>query len=149
LEEVLEEATNKVIVFIPFLHTIEVVKKFLDSKGYSNEVIQGSVPSSERANIIRRFQQATDPRVLLLQPASTSHGITLTAADTIVFWSPIVSVETYLQCIGRINRVGQVNKMLVIHLQGSEVERRVYRMLQGKVDNHIKLVDLYKQELGI
>ena len=58
-----------------------------------------------------------------------------------------MSVETYLQCIARIDRVGQKNKMTVVHLQGSEIERRVYGMLQGKVDNHTKLVDLYKQEL--
>ena len=35
--------------------------------------------------------------------------------------------------------------MTVVHLQGAEVERRVYQMLQGKVDSHEKLVDLYKQ----
>ena len=73
--------------------------------------------------------------------------MTLTAADTVVFWSPVMSVETYLQCIARIDRVGQQNKMTVVHLQGSEIERKVYAMLQGKVDSHQKLVDLYKQEL--
>ncbi len=52
-----------------------------------------------------------------------------------------------MQCIGRIDRVGQQNKMTVVHLQGSEAERKVYQMLQGKVDSHLKLVDLYKQEL--
>ena len=58
-----------------------------------------------------------------------------------------MSVETYIQCIARIDRVGQVNHMTVVHLQGSEVERKMYTMLQGKVDMHEKLVDLYKQEL--
>jgi SNF2 family DNA or RNA helicase len=86
--------------------------------------------------------------VLLVQPQSASHGVTLTAADTIVFWSPVMSVETYLQCVARIDRVGQKNKMTVIHLQGSEVERRMYKMLQGKVDMHEKLVDLYNAEIG-
>jgi len=42
-----------------------------------------------------------------------------------------------------------VNSMTVVHLQGSEVERKMYEMLRGKVSNHEKLVDLYKQELGI
>ena len=60
---------------------------------------------------------------------------------------PVMSVETYLQCIARIDRVGQKNKMTVIHLQGSEVERRMYRMLQNKVDMHEQLVDLYRQEI--
>jgi hypothetical protein len=59
-----------------------------------------------------------------------------------------MSVETYLQCIARIDRVGQKNRMTVVHLQGSEVERKMYRMLQSKVDSHEKLIDLYKSELG-
>jgi hypothetical protein len=58
-----------------------------------------------------------------------------------------MSVETYLQCIARIDRVGQKNKMTVIHLQGSEVERRMYTMLQNKVDMHEQLVDLYREEI--
>jgi len=75
--------------------------------------------------------------------------VTLTAADTVVFWSPVMSVETYLQCVARIDRVGQVNNMTVVHLQGSEIERKMYAMLQSKVDSHEKLVDLYREELGI
>lgn len=147
LEEVLAETLNKVVVFIPFIHTIEVVSKFLSDNYISVEVIQGSVSPGQRSQIIRRFQEQTDPRVLIIQPQSAAHGITLTAADTVVFWSPVMSVETYLQCIARIDRVGQKNSMTVVHLQGSDVERRMYGMLQGKVDSHQKLVDLYKQEL--
>jgi SNF2 family DNA or RNA helicase len=88
-----------------------------------------------------------DPRVLVIQPQAASHGVTLTAADTVVFWSPVLSVETYLQCIARMDRVGQVNKMTVVHLQGSDIERRMYDMLQNKVDMHSKLVDLYREEI--
>lgn len=147
LKEVLDETTRKVIVFVPYLHTIKVVEEFLNDEGITNEVIQGSVSARERAEIIKRFQEQPNPRVLVIQPQSASHGITLTAADTVVFWSPVMSVETYLQCIARIDRVGQTHKMTVVHLQSSEVEKRMYKMLQGKVDNHYKLVDLYKQEL--
>jgi hypothetical protein len=39
--------------------------------------------------------------------------------------------------------------MTVVHLLGSPVENKVYKMLQGKVDNHTKLVDLYREELGL
>ena len=100
-------------------------------------------------SIINRFQTMEHPRVLVIQPQSASHGITLTAADTVVFWSPVMSVETYLQCVARIDRVGQKNSMTVVHLQGSEVERRMYEMLQSKVDSHEKLVDLYRREIGL
>jgi SNF2 family DNA or RNA helicase len=149
LMEVLDETQHKVIVFVPYTHTIELVGKFLTQQGVVNEVINGAVPARERSEIINRFQTQTNPRVLIIQPQAASHGVTLTAADTVVFWSPVMSVETYLQCIARIDRVGQKNSMTVVHLQGSEAERRVYAMLQGKVDSHESLVELYKQELGL
>ena len=149
LQEVLDETTNKVIVFVPYRHTIEVVQRYLLSEGYSTEVIQGDVSLTDRTRIISKFQRDTDPRVLVIQPQAASHGVTLTAADTIVFWSPVMSVETYMQCVARIDRVGQQNKMTVVHLEGSDVERKIYKMLQGKIDNHQQLVDLYKEELGL
>lgn len=147
LEEVIEESSNKLIIFVPYTHTITLVKNFLDSIHCSNEVINGAVSANERGAIFSRFQNTPDPKILVIQPQAASHGVTLTAADTVIFWSPVMSVETYLQCIARIDRVGQVNKMTVIHLEGSEVERRMYTMLQGKVDMHERLVDLYRSEM--
>lgn len=147
LKDVIDETSNKVLVFVPYVHTIDVVTKFLNKEGIASEVIKGDVSLKNRTAIINQFQTQTDPKVLVIQPQSASHGVTLTAADTIVFWSPVMSVETYLQCIGRIDRVGQVNRMTVIHLEGSGTERKVYQMLQGKVDSHNKLVELYKEEL--
>lgn len=149
LMEVIDETEHKVIVFVPYTHTIELVSKFLTNQGVSNEVINGAVSATGRSDIINRFQTQEHPRVLVIQPQAASHGVTLTAANTVVFWSPVMSVETYLQCIARIDRVGQKNSMTVVHLQGSEAERRIYTMLQNKVDMHESLVDLYKQELGL
>jgi SNF2 family DNA or RNA helicase len=147
LKEVLDETTRKVVIFVPFIHTIDIVTKFLSGEGFSCAVIKGDVGAKERADIIKQFQTQEHPRVLVIQPQSASHGVTLTAADTIVFWSPIVSVETYMQCVARIDRVGQTHKMTVVHLQATEVERKVYSMLQNKITSHQRLVDLYKQEL--
>jgi len=147
LDETIDETEQKVIVFVPYRHTIEIIAKHLTDRGITNEVIQGDVTATQRAQIINQFQNMDDPRVLVVQPQSASHGVTLTRADTVVFWSPVMSVETYLQCIARMDRVGQVNKMTVVHLQGSEVEKKMYTMLQGKVDMHTKLVDLYREEL--
>ena len=134
---------------MPYRHTIQLVCRFLKEEGITNEVINGDVPAKERSLIINRFQEAENPRILVIQPQAASHGVTLTAANTVVFWSPVTSVETYLQCIARIDRVGQKNKMTVVHLQGSPVERRMYEVLHNKVDMHEKLVDLYKSELGL
>jgi SNF2 family DNA or RNA helicase len=147
--DVINEASHKVLIFVPYTHTIELVSNHLIAKGVTNEIINGAVSASTRSSIITRFESTDEPRVLIIQPKAGAHGITLVAADTIIFWSPVMSVETYLQCIARMDRLGQVNKMLVVNLQGSEVERKMYEMLQGKVDDHVKLVDLYKEELGI
>lgn len=148
LENIIDETEHKLIIFVPYRHTIQIVSEHLTKIGITNEVINGAVSATERSNIISRFQTTPDPRILVIQPQSASHGVTLTSANTVVFWSPVMSVETYLQCIARIDRVGQVNKMTVVHLQGSDVERKMYKMLQAKVDSHEKLVDLYKECLN-
>jgi hypothetical protein len=86
--------------------------------------------------------------VLIIQPQAASHGLTLTAADTIIWYAPVTSVETYLQANARINRPGQKNAMTIVHIKGSEVETRLYRMLRTNIANHTKIIDLYKQELN-
>ena len=149
LMEAIEETEHKVIVFVPYRHTINFVSKFLIDNNISNEVINGSVTATKRASIINEFQTSDQPRVLVVQPQSASHGVTLTRANVVLFWSPVMSVEVYLQCIARMDRVGQKNKMTVVHLQGSDVEKRMYAMLRGKVDQHTALVDLYREEIGI
>jgi len=148
LNEILEETEHKVIIFVPFRHTINIVNEHLKKGGYTTETITGDVSAKERGEIFNRFQTTADPHVLVIQPQAASHGVTLTAADTIVFWSPVMSVETYIQCVARIDRVGQKNKMTVIHLEGSEVEHRMYKMLENKIDLHEKLVELYQNELN-
>ena len=95
-----------------------------------------------------RFQSATDPHVLIIQPQAASHGLTLTAADTIIWYAPVTSVETYLQANARINRPGQKNAMTIVHIRGSAVEDRLYTMLQGNIENHEKLIDLYREVIA-
>ena len=149
LKNIIDEASHKVLVFVPYSHTIQLVGKYLTNKGVENAVIDGSVSANARRAIIDRFQTSEDIRVLIIQPQAGAHGITLTSANVAVFWSPVMSVEVYLQCVARVNRLGQKNKMLVVNMQGSEAERKMYDMLQGKITLHGSLVDLYKQELGM
>jgi SNF2 family DNA or RNA helicase len=85
--------------------------------------------------------------VLIIQPQAASHGLTLTAADTIIWYAPCTSVETYLQANARIDRPGQVNPMTIVHIHGSPVEERMYKLLRSNVDNHQQIIDLYKQEI--
>ena len=76
-------------------------------------------------------------------PAFLAHGITLTAADTVVWFGPITSLEIYDQANHRIRRVGQKHKQQIIHLQSTAVERRIYKLLQNKQDVQKKFLQLF------
>jgi SNF2 family DNA or RNA helicase len=147
LKEVIDEASHKVLIFVPYRHAIEIVAEDL-RKHYTVDLIHGGVPVGKRTYIFKKFQETPDPRILVIQPQAASHGVTLHAADTIVYWSPVMSVETYLQANARVHRAGQKNKTTVFHLQGSPVEKKIYRMLQEKVDVHTKITDLYGELLS-
>jgi SNF2 family DNA or RNA helicase len=149
VQEVIEESSHKVLVFIPFTHTIELLQKHLNKHNISCDVINGSVSVNQRADIVRRFQEQPEPKVLLIQPKAASHGLTLTAANTIIWYAPCTSVETYLQANARIDRPGQVNNMTIVHITGSPIEARMYKMLQGNISNHSKIIDLYRQEISL
>lgn len=143
LKEVIDEASHKVIVFVPYRHAIQLVNEELTKSGYSCEIVNGEVSVNKRTDIFNRFQTQPDPKVLIIQPQAASHGVTLHAANVVIYWSPVMSVETYLQANARVHRAGQRNPCTVVHLQGSPVERKMYAMLQSKVDIHTRLVDLY------
>ena len=145
VKEVIDESIAKVLVFVPFRHTIELLQTYLDSQNIAAECITGSVPLHKRTDIIKRFQTNNDTKVLIIQPQAAAHGVTLTAASTVIWYAPVTSIETYLQANARINRKGQTNKMTVVHIQGSQVERRLYKLLSGKLATHTQLLDLYNE----
>lgn len=148
VQEAIEEASHKVLVFVPFTHTIELLKTYLTKSGITCEIINGQVPVNKRTDIIKRFQEQPEPKVLLIQPQAAAHGITLTAANVIIWYAPVTSIETYLQANARIHRQGQKNPMTVVHITGSPVENKLYAMLQNKLNTHTQLVDLYNNEIS-
>ena len=148
LEEILEETSRKVLIFALFTSSIETIHAHLLKRGIAAEVIQGSVTPTKRSDIIRRFQNEKEPRVLVMQPAASAHGITLTAADTVVFFGPLMSVEQYVQCIARSDRKGQSSdKVTVIHVQSSPIEKKMFSALAQKVSDHSLLTQMFDQEI--
>ncbi len=147
LLDVIANTNEKVLVFVPYRHTLEMLEERVLKAGYTTATIHGGVIATKRAEIIKQFQTEDDPRILIMVPQATAHGITLTRANQVVWWGPVASTEIYIQANARAHRAGQKNCVTVTHLQGSPVERRMYSMLQNKIDLHQTLVDLYKQEL--
>jgi SNF2 family DNA or RNA helicase len=148
LEEILDETDRKVIIFALFRSTIDTIHNYLTKKGIVNECIHGDITPNKRGQTISRFQNEPNPRVLVMQPAASAHGITLTAADTVVFYGPLMSVEQYIQCCARADRKGQdSDKVTVIHIQGSPIEKKMFKALEGKVSDNLLLTDMFETEI--
>jgi superfamily II DNA or RNA helicase len=148
LEEVLEETERKVIIFALFRSSIDTIVTHLVKQGYAVGQIHGDVTATKRGQIIGDFQSTDKIRVLVMQPQATAHGITLTAADTVVFFGPLMSVEMYTQCIARADRKGQnSDKVTVVHIESSPIEKKLFKAMAGKVDDHKLLVDMFDSEV--
>ena len=147
LKEAIDESSQKVLVFVPFRHTIDMLASKLTSDGISCGIIRGDVSAPKRTEIFDQFQNAPDPQVLIIQPQAAAHGVTLTAANTVVWWGPTSSLETYAQANARVHRSGQTHKCTVIQLAGSPAEKRIYRMLDDRINIHTEMINLYKEIL--
>lgn len=147
VKEVIEEAGAKVIVFVPLTGTLHMLEREL-AKHWSVAVVNGSVSSTQRDRIFYDFQHATDPRVLIAHPATMAHGLTLTAASTVVWYGPIASNEQYQQANGRVERIGKRHVSNVVHIQSTELERKIFQRLASKQKLQGVLLDLIQQEMG-
>jgi len=149
LREVIDESSQKVLIFVPFKHVISILKEKLTKDGITSDVINGDVSAQKRTAIFKQFQETNDPRVLIIQPQAAAHGVTLTAANTIVWWGPTSSLETYAQANARVHRSGQKHPCTVVQLQGSKVEKHIYKMLDQRINVHTKMIDLYQDILEL
>jgi SNF2 family DNA or RNA helicase len=146
LEEVLDETDHKSIVMVPYLHALDGVAAHLRKKGYDIAVVHGGVGRSERDTIFNDFQAGPSPHILVAHPQCLAHGLTLTQADTIVWYSPTQSLEIYEQANARINRPGQKNVTYIVHMIGTHVERATYARLKSKQSMQNCLLSLFKEQ---
>lgn len=142
--EVIEEAGGKVIVFVPFRGALNNVAQAVGKAGYSFEVVHGGVSKNDRDQIFSSFQKSSKPRVIVAQPGTMSHGLTLTAANTIIWFAPVFSSEIYQQANARIVRPGQKLNTLILHLEGCALERKMYDRLQRKKKTQGVLLDMFE-----
>lgn len=146
VSEIVEQAGGKVIVFVPLLGALESVRDYLGKK-YRVEVVHGGVSKAERDRIFSDFQSTEGLcQVLVAHPKCMSHGLTLVQSNTIIWFTPTYDNETYEQANGRITRPGQKRSTFIVHIEGSEIERRVYKRLQEKGKVQGALLDMIKEE---
>ena len=145
VKEIIEEAGQKVILFVPLTGILHFLEKELQER-WSVGVVNGEVSGPRRNKIFRDFQQAADPHVLIAHPGTMAHGLTLTAASTIIWYGPITSNETYIQANGRIERIGKKHVANVIHIEATDLEHRMYERLRTKQKLQGLLLDLINEQ---
>jgi SNF2 family DNA or RNA helicase len=144
---IVEEASGKVIVFAPYRYFVELLSGVLGSK-FSVATIHGDVSPAERTQIFADFQKG-GTRVLIAHPLTMSHGLTLTAANTVIWASPTTSLETYQQANARITRVGQTRNTHIIHIAGTAAEAKVYSRLKRNAAMQGALLELFETKEAI
>ena len=143
VREIIEEAEAKVLVFVPLTAPLKVVAAEL-GKHFSVAVVHGETSKTQRDQIFQEFQQAKDPRVLVANSGTLSHGLTLTAADTVIWFAPIHSNEIYQQANARVTRPGQTRNTLIVNVEATPLERKIYARLQGKERTQGLLLEMLK-----
>ena len=127
------QAGKKVVVFARFTAEIKAIRQLLDGKKIDYAWIAGEVNQSMRGDEVARFQADANCRVFIAQTRTAGLGITLTAADTAIFYSLDYSFADYDQARCRIHRIGQRNACTYIHLlTKGTVDDKVLEALQQK-----------------
>ena len=122
---------KKLVVFATYRASIEMLVREANKRGVKAACIHGDVAQNLRATYIDRFQTG-DLEMLILQPQSSAHGITLTASSTIVWFSLIPSNELFQQGNARIVRAGQSRKTFIYIFVSTRAEKHIATILQTK-----------------
>lgn len=143
------ETEGKLVVFVPSIPAMKRLAAYLEKHLYKGvcEMVWGDVGINKRRDIINRFQDAneTNFNILLAHPETMAHGVTLTAANAVVWYAPYPKPEYYIQGNERTNRPGQVRNQTIYHLSGGPVEDHVYATIAGKVGAQVDILKLYEQ----
>lgn len=145
LDEVVNESEGKVIVFIPFTSALQQTVTFLREQGHDVAVVDGSTPKSERDGIFWKFQETDQIDVIVANPSTMSHGLTLTAATTICWFGPCYSNEVYQQACARVRRPGQKRATVIVHMVSTQFEEKIYDRIEGKQSMQGLLLDMVRE----
>jgi SNF2 family DNA or RNA helicase len=101
--------------------------------------VMGDTSKDDRLHIFDDLQ-ANKYKMLIAQPKTISHGLTLTTSNVILWFTPIDSHETYDQFNGRIRRPGQARKTYIVHFVCSALERSILQNVDNKKERQDTLL---------
>ena len=110
--DVLEEIEGKAIIWAHYQRDIKKIIKAISKKYGPDSVVDyyGLTPQDERQDNIRKFQNDPKCRFIIGTPQTGGYGITLTQANTVIYYSNGYDLEKRLQSEDRAHRIGQKQK---------------------------------------
>ncbi len=118
LEETLEETDGKVIIWANYIYNIEEIIKFIEKKYGKKSVVSiyGAVDVQTRKEAVRRMQEDPETRFLVGNPTTGGFGLTLTAVNTVIYFSNNYNLEVRKQSEDRAHRMGQKGTVVYIDI---------------------------------
>ena len=137
LMNVLEETEGKVIIWANYQRDVnQIIKSIVEKYGPGSVVdYYGLTPQEDRQNNIRKFQNGDECRFIVGTPQTGGYGITLTKANTVIYYSNGYDLEKRLQSEDRAHRIGQKKTVTYIDLICEDtVDEKIVKALRDKIN---------------
>jgi SNF2 family DNA or RNA helicase len=138
LMEVLDEVSGKAIIWANYTHDIQAIYAALSKEygGGSAATYYGETKVENRQEIVTKFQDpGSELRFFIGQPKTGGYGLTLTEAQTVIYYSNNYDLEVRLQSEDRAHRIGQQKSVLYVDLMSpGTVDERIVEALRNKID---------------
>lgn len=148
IEDYVIGSGKKLVIFARFIAEVKAIMELADKvlpKELKQVAIYGDIKKEDRGDIVKQFQE--DPKTVLFigQIDTAGTGITLTAADTCVYYSKNFNYATYSQSLSRIHRIGQRNCCTYIDLEiEGTIDELISKTLSRKEDMAKTVVDNWR-----
>jgi len=137
LMNVLEEVEGKAIIWANYQKDMSEIKKAIEKEYGEGSVVDyyGLTPQENRQPNIKRFQEDPECRFFIGTPQTGGYGITLTQANTVVYYSNGYDLEKRLQSEDRAHRIGQKKSVTYVDLISEEtVDEKIVKALRKKIN---------------
>ncbi len=137
LMNVLEETEGKAIIWAHYQYDIKSIIKEVNKIYGPGSIVDyyGLTPQEERQPNIKRFQSDPKCRFMVGTPSTGGYGITLTAANTVIYYSNGYDLEKRLQSEDRAHRIGQKKSVTYVDLMADDtVDEKIVQALRKKID---------------
>jgi SNF2 family DNA or RNA helicase len=138
LLDVLDEVEGKVIIWANYVYDIKQIVKAISKKYGEDSIVQyyGAIPADVRQKNIEKFQDSkSDSRFFVGNPQTGGYGITLTAANNVIYYSNGYDLEKRLQSEDRAHRIGQKKSVTYVDfITPKTIDEKIVKALRKKMN---------------